>query len=49
MFAAIGQIIRGKLNGTTAFTNVNGTDKVFPVIIPQGTTCLLYTSPSPRD
>ena len=44
MFASIGKIIRGKLNGTTKFTNVNGTDKVFPVIIPQGTTypCTTY-------
>ena len=36
MFAVIGKQIVTKLEGTSAFTTANGSDKVFPVIIPQG-------------
>lgn len=36
MFAVIGKKIVTKLQATTAFTNANGNNKVFPVIIPQG-------------
>lgn len=36
MFAVIGKKIVAKLQATTAFTNANGSNKVFPVIIPQG-------------
>jgi len=36
MFAVIGKEIVTKLNATSAFTTANGSNKVFPVIIPQG-------------
>ena len=36
MFAVIGKEIVTRLEATSAFTSVNGNDKVFPVIIPQG-------------
>ena len=36
MFAVIGKQIVTKLEATSAFTTANGSDKVFPVIIPQG-------------
>tara|TARA_R110002074_G_scaffold189692_2_gene355581 strand:+ start:5733 stop:6143 length:411 start_codon:yes stop_codon:yes gene_type:complete len=36
MFAVIGKQIVTQLQATTAFTAVNGNNKVFPVIIPQG-------------
>lgn len=38
MFAVIGKEIVTKLQATTAFTTANGSNKVFPVIIPQGVT-----------
>ena len=38
MFAVIGQKINDRLNTNSAFTTANGNNKVFPVIIPQGTT-----------
>ncbi len=37
MFAVIGKEIVTKLQATAAFTAANGSNKVFPVIIPQGT------------
>jgi len=36
MFAVIGKEIVTRLEATAAFTSANGSDKVFPVIIPQG-------------
>tara|TARA_R100001244_G_scaffold132039_3_gene106667 strand:+ start:1432 stop:1842 length:411 start_codon:yes stop_codon:yes gene_type:complete len=36
MFAVIGQKIVTQLNATESFTTANGSNKVFPVIIPQG-------------
>ena len=36
MFAVIGKEIVTKLQDTAAFTTANGSNKVFPVIIPQG-------------
>lgn len=36
MFAVIGKQIVTRLEATSAFTTANGSDKVFPVIIPQG-------------
>ena len=36
MFAVIGKKIVTKLQATSAFTTANGSNKVFPVIIPQG-------------
>ena len=36
MFAVIGKEIVTKLQATSAFTTANGSNKVFPVIIPQG-------------
>ena len=36
MFAVIGKEIVTRLQATSAFTTANGSNKVFPVIIPQG-------------
>ena len=36
MFQEIGKEIVTKLNNTATFTAANGSNKVFPVIIPQG-------------
>ena len=36
MFAVIGKKIVTRLQATAAFTTANGSNKVFPVIIPQG-------------
>ena len=36
MFAVIGKEIVTRLQATAAFTTANGSNKVFPVIIPQG-------------
>ena len=38
MFAIIGKEIVTRLQSTSDFTSVNGSNKVFPVVIPQGVT-----------